>query len=74
MTPQEVQHFEELIGDFLQTLGYQVSESHKRTANLRALRLRSTYLPMFTAKQWLKSKTVLGRLVDIRPMEIANSR
>jgi hypothetical protein len=74
LTALEVQRFEELVGDFLQTLGYQVSEGHKKGATLRALRLRSTYLPMFTAKQWLKSKTVLGRLVDIRPVEIANSR
>jgi hypothetical protein len=71
MTAEEVQRFEELVGDFLQTLGYPVSDGFSKTSSLRALRLRGTYLPMFTAKQWLKSNTPLGRRVNIGPMEIA---
>jgi len=71
MTAEEVQRFEELVGDFLQTLGYPVSDGFRKTRSLRALRLRGTYLPMFTAKQWLKSNTPLGRRVNIGPMEIA---
>jgi len=71
MTADEVQRSEELVGDFLQTLGYPVSERFSKTSSLRALRLRATYLPMFAAKQWLRSNTPLGRRVNIRPMEIA---
>ena len=73
MSAEEVEGFEAVVGDFLRELGYEVSADPKTKSSLRALRLRSTYLPMFAAKQWLKSKTPLGRLVDIRRMEIADS-
>jgi len=73
MSAKEVEGFEAVVGDFLRELGYEVSADPKTKSSLRALRLRSTYLPMFAAKQWLKSKTPLGRLVDIRRMEIADS-
>jgi hypothetical protein len=73
MCAEEVERFEAVAGDFLRELGYEVS-GPKSKSSLRALRLRSTYLPMFAAKQWLKSKTPLGRRVDIRRMEIADSR
>ncbi len=73
MSSEEVARFEAVVGDFLQELGYEVcGEGNKK--NLRAFRLRSTYMPMFSIKQWLRSKTPLGRFVDIRRMEIADSR
>jgi len=73
MSAEEVGGFEAVVGDFLRELGYEVTADPKTKSSLRALRLRSTYMPMFAAKQWLKSKTPLGRLVDIRRMEIADS-
>ena len=73
MSSEEVERFEAVVGDFLRELGYEVSAESNQKRSLRALRLRSTYMPMFAAKQWLKAKTPLGRLVNIRNVEIADS-
>jgi len=71
MSSEELARFEAVVGDFLHELSYEVSRE-RNNKNLRAFRLRSTYMPMFAIKQWLKSKTPLGRLVNIRNMEIAD--
>ena len=69
LSSQEIANFEALVGDFLEELGYPLS-SQPRQGGLRALRLRSTYFPLFRAKQWLKMKTPLGRRVHTGRMEI----
>jgi Sulfotransferase family len=65
MSPTEVQQFEDVLGDFLQELGYEVTAPSLSRKSLRSQRLRATYLPLFSDKKWLKSKTPLGRLVDV---------
>ena len=42
--------------------------------NARAKRLRATYFGVFEVKEWLKTKTPLGRLVDIGSMEIDDTQ
>ena len=68
MTPEQLAGFEELVGDFLKQLGYQVSTEMKPGAG--AARLRSTYLPWFSLRHTLKSGTPLGRFSSIERMEI----
>jgi sulfotransferase family protein len=69
LSPQEIANFEALVGGFLQQLGYSLS-SERRHGGLRVLRLRSTYFPLFAAKQWLKMNSPLGRRVHTGRMEI----
>jgi hypothetical protein len=69
LSPEEIDTLEGLIGDYLQELGYPLS-SEKPVRDFRALRLRSTYLPLFAAKYWLKTKTPLGRLAAGGRLEV----
>jgi hypothetical protein len=64
MSPQEVADFEALAGNRLEELGYRLA-SARRTASLRAMRMRATYFAMFEAKQWAKTHTALGRTVKL---------
>jgi len=69
LSAEEIANFEALVGNFLEELGYPLS-FQPRPGGLRGLRLRSTYFPLFRAKQWLKMKTPLGRRVHTGRMEI----
>ena len=64
MSAREIEDFEALVGDRLRELGYPLA-SKRRTASLRAIRLRTTYFTMFQTKQWLKTRTPLGRRVKL---------
>ena len=68
MTHKQLAGFEELVGDFLKQVGYQVSTETKPGAD--AARLRSTYLPWFSVRHALKNRTPLGRFSSIERMEI----
>ena len=70
MTQEQLADFESLTGTFLHQLGYLVSASPRH--DFRSTRLRSTYLPWFAARHWLKSGTVLDRLSAIDRMDIAD--
>jgi len=69
LSSEEIVNFETLVGDFLEELGYPL-HSEERRRGLRAWRLRSTYLPLFRAKQWAKMNTPWGRRVHTGRMEI----
>jgi hypothetical protein len=69
MSVEQTASFEELVGDFLQELGYSPGSEAGRRMSLRASRLRTTYLAMFEAKHWMKA-TPLGRFVGLEPLEI----
>lgn len=69
LSPEEIANFETLVGDFLEELGYPLN-SEQRHGGLRAWRLRSTYFPLFRAKQWVKMNTPMGRRVHTGRMEI----
>jgi len=71
MTPDQLADFEALTGSFLEELGYPLAASRK-TAGLRAWRLRRTYRSWFAARHWLKSKTPLGRFAGIGRMGISD--
>lgn len=59
--PQQLLWFEDLVGDYLQELGYPVSES--RTAHGFAVRtMRFIYGVYYEFKQWAKINTPLSRL------------
>jgi hypothetical protein len=60
--------FESVVGDFLEELEYPVATERRRS--IRAARLRSTYLPTFETKRWLRDKTPLGRFVRLERLEI----
>ena len=68
----EISKFEALVGDFLRELGYPLSAPRCTAGNWRTFRLRNTYFPLFASKQWLKTRTPLGRLVHTGRMEISN--
>lgn len=65
----QVAGLEELIGEFLEQVGY-VLGAGKRGTSLRAARMRATYMAMFAAKQWMRANTALGRLVHLERIEI----
>jgi hypothetical protein len=70
MSPQQLAFFEDLVGDFLQELGYALMSETGRRSSLRSARLRSSYLTMFEAKHWIRANTPLGRLVSLRGIEM----
>jgi len=71
MTPEQIADVESLTGSFLQDLGYSLASSPRY--DFRSMRLRSTYLPWFAARHWLKSRTPLGRFAKLERMEIAET-
>lgn len=69
MSPGQMTGFEELVGDFLLELGYNLASEAKPVRGFRAARFRATYLAMFEAKQWMKA-TPLGRFVKLSNIEV----
>jgi Sulfotransferase family len=69
MSKEELALFERLVGGFLRELGYGL-EQENPGRSFQAARLRATYLPSFKTKQWLKTRTPLGRRVRLGPLEI----
>src|ERR1022692_4966562 len=69
MSREQIAAFEALVGDFLQQLGYTPVSKTWRKMSLRASRLRTTYLAMFEAKQWMKASP-LGQFVRLEPIEV----
>ena len=66
MSAEEIDVFENLCGEYLAQLGYPLaSRNGRRRRNLHAWRMRTTYLLMFVAKQWCKTRTPLGRHIHI---------
>ncbi len=63
MSSNQIEDFEMLVGEFLQELGYPLASGKLGSLTSRATRLRTTYLAMFEAKQWMKTRTPLGRFV-----------
>jgi hypothetical protein len=70
MSAEQLVVFEHLLGDFLLELGYGPLTEAGQASSLRAARMRATYLPMFSAKHWIRIKTPLGRLVSLERIEI----
>jgi hypothetical protein len=70
MAASDSSAFDALVGDLLQELGYPLVSAGRSSKTVKALRLRSTYLPLFDAKQWLKTHTPLGRRVHLGRMEM----
>jgi Sulfotransferase family len=68
----ELSNFEALVGAFLRELGYPLSGASPARGSWRTVRLRNTYFLLFAVKQWLKTKTPLGRLVHTGRLEITN--
>ena len=69
MSAEQIGEFEQLVGDFLLKLGYNLLSEVKRETSLRAARMRATYLAMFEVKQWMRTNTPLGRFVDLQRIE-----
>jgi hypothetical protein len=69
MSAEQIGEFEQLVGDFLLKLGYNLLSEVKREPSLRAARMRATYLAMFEAKHWMRTNTPLGRFVDLKRIE-----
>jgi Sulfotransferase family len=72
MSAEEIARLEQIIGDLLLELGYGLGAGNRLSRDLRARRLRATYLPMFEAKNWMK-KTPLGRLVGLNLLEVESA-
>jgi Sulfotransferase family len=68
----QIERFEALLGDYLEKLGYPVSDPSKMKQPSRRMQLTgSTHKLILDTKHWLKSNTALGRLVDLDRMESA---
>jgi len=65
MSEEQLAAFEDVVGEFLDELGYVRSSPRRRGLRLRAGRLRATYLTMFEMKQRMKA-TPLGRRVNLK--------
>jgi hypothetical protein len=70
LSAAEIAGFEDLVGDSLLEFGYSLLSEPKQGRNLRAARMRATYLAMFEAKHWIKVNTALGRFVQLERIEI----
>ena len=71
MTGEEVAGFERLCGGFLKELGYPLASAFLGQRDLRRWRMRTTYFAMFAGKQWSKTRTPLGKLVHMGPLQIS---
>ena len=68
----ELDEFEDSLGDYLQELGYPLSDPSKvRRPSVRTRLNGSTYDLFCATKHWLKSNTPLGRRVDLARIESA---
>ena len=64
---------EALVGDCLTELGYGLTTSEQeRKQGLRESWLRSVYPGFLNTKQWLKTRTPLGRLASLSGLELAD--
>jgi hypothetical protein len=74
MSRKQIADFEELVGGCLEELGYELVSEAPRKISIRALRLRTTYFPMFDAKYWVRANTPLGRFVKLERIAIDPGR
>ena len=73
LTREEVCALEALVGDCLTELGYGLTTSEQeRKQGLRESWLRSVYPGFLNTKQWLKTRTPLGRLASLSGLELAD--
>ena len=70
MSPEQISNFEALVGRALRRLGYELMSNPEPETSIRAARLRATYLPLFEIKQWMRTNTPLGRLVQLERIEV----
>jgi hypothetical protein len=70
MSPAQVKHFEDLLGSFLQELGYPLGSAGHQHTSLLVARLRSTYIPLFEAKHWIKTHTAFARFVKLGRIQV----
>jgi hypothetical protein len=70
---EEVSALEALVGNCLTDLGYGLMTSEQeRKQRLRESWLRLVYPSFLSTKQWLKTKTPLGRLASLSGLELAD--
>ena len=70
MPVKQVTEFEDMVGDCLVQLGYSLASEAESRKHFRIARLRTTYLPLFAFKHWMRTKTPLGRFVSLDRIEI----
>jgi hypothetical protein len=70
MSPAQAASLESLVGGFLQELGYTLVSETRPKKSLRVARMRTTYLTMFEAKNWIRVNTPLGRFVRLERIKI----
>ena len=71
MNSEQLSSCEALIGSFLADVGYPTGSGPTATFNQK--RMRATYLPWFSARHYLKSRTPLGRLARLERMELTDN-
>jgi hypothetical protein len=62
-SPDDIRSCEQVIGSFLEELGYPLASSSAGSYGPGTLATRSLYMSYFGAKQWLKSHTPLGKFM-----------
>lgn len=70
MTAEEVVAFENLVGNSLTQLGYELSSLARQTKTFHAARISAIYPVLFEAKHWARTKTPLGRFIRLERIEI----
>jgi len=68
-SPQDLANFEGLVGPFLKSLGYALAApNHESARTFELRRMRAVYFLYFSAKQFLRAHTPLGRFLITRDL------
>jgi hypothetical protein len=75
LSAQEVATLEAVIGKSLEEFGYPLTtpEKNERRTGLQETARWASYKYFLEAKLWLKTRTPLGRLANLSPLELADS-
>lgn len=69
LSRREIEQVESIIGPLLEDLGYPLEFPRTQTKGLAAKFMKSSYPAFFDLKEWLKTKTPFGRLVNINRLQ-----
>jgi hypothetical protein len=64
LSPTDVPNLESVIGDLLQELGYPLTFPRSLSKSFQIRIMQELYPKYFSAKEWSRSRTLLGRLVS----------
>jgi hypothetical protein len=73
LTEKEIAHLESIIGPLLDELGYPLEFVRPQPSELHLMLMSRLYPAFFGLKEWLKSRTPLGRLVSTNRLRFSDA-